>query len=75
MEVLRLGVKSELQIPAYTTATVMQDLVASVTYTTAQGKTGFLTHWERPRIEPASSWLLVGFIITEPQQEHPGLIH
>ena len=26
MEVLRLGLKSELQLPAYTTATAMQDL-------------------------------------------------
>ena len=26
MEVLRLGVKSEMQLPAYTTATAMQDL-------------------------------------------------
>ena len=31
----------------------------SVTYTTACGKVGSLTHWARPGIEPVSSWLLV----------------
>ena len=42
---------------------------ASVTYTTACGNAGSLTHWERPGTEPISSWILVGFITTEPQQE------
>ena len=36
--------------------------VISVTYTTALGKAGSLTHWVRLGIEPASSWILVGFI-------------
>ena len=47
MEVPRLGVKSELQLPAYTTATATQDPslgCVSVTYTTAHGNTGSLTH-------------------------------
>jgi len=39
----------------------------SVTYTTAQINTGPLTHWVKPGIEPASSWILVGFIPDEPQ--------
>ena len=56
MEVPSLGVKSELLLPAYTT-----------TYTTAHSNTGFLTHRSRPGIKLASSWLLVGFITTEPQ--------
>ena len=30
---------------------------------------GSLTHFERPGIEPAFSWMLVGFITTEPQKE------
>ena len=30
-----------------------------------------LTHWARPGIEPASSWILVGFLSTEPWQELP----
>ena len=33
---------------------------------------GSLTHW--PRIKPASSWILVGFLTTEPQQELPILV-
>ena len=34
----------------------------SVTYTTAYSNAGSLTYWARPRIEPASSWMLVGFV-------------
>ena len=41
----------------------------SVTYTTARDKARSLTHWVRPGIKPASSWILVRFIITEPQWE------
>ena len=43
----------------------------SVTYTTAHSNAGFLTHWARPGIKPTSSWILVGFITTEPQWELP----
>ena len=46
MEVLRLGVESELQLPAYTTA---------------HSNVGSLTHWARPGIEPTSLWMLVRF--------------
>ena len=41
---------------------------SSVTYTTAHGNARSLTHWARPGIEPKSSWILVGFVTTEPQQ-------
>ena len=34
----------------------------SVTYTTVHGDARSLTHWVRPWIEPASSWILVGFV-------------
>ena len=34
----------------------------SVTYTTAHGNAGSLTHWTRPGIEPTSSWILGGFV-------------
>ena len=44
---------------------------AYATYTTAHGNPGSLTHWERPGIEPTSSWLLVRFITAKPQQELP----
>ena len=37
----------------------------SVTHTTAHGNTGSLTHGARPGMEPASSWILVGFVTTE----------
>ena len=55
--------------PRYTTATATWDQAASATYTTAHSNTRSLTHWEGPGIEPTSSWILVGFISTEPQQE------
>ena len=35
-----------------------------LTYTTAHSNAGSLTHWARPGIEPASSWVLVRFITT-----------
>ena len=35
--------------------------VTPVTYTTAHGHIGSLTHWARPGIEPESSWILVRF--------------
>ena len=35
---------------------------ASATCTTAHRNAGSLTHWARPEIEPASSWMLVGFL-------------
>ena len=41
----------------------------SVTYTTAHSTTGSLTHWARPGIKPASSWIPIGFISSEPQRE------
>ena len=43
----------------------------STTCTTAHGNTGSLTHWASPGIEPASSWMLVGFVSAEPWQELP----
>ena len=41
----------------------------SATYSTAHGNTGSLTQWARPGIEPATSWFLVWFVSTVPQQE------
>ena len=37
--------------------------------TTAHCHTGSPTHWARPRMEPASSWILNGFPTAEPQWE------
>jgi len=44
MQVPMLGVELELQLPAYATATDRPDLSASVTYATAHGNAGTLTH-------------------------------
>ena len=41
----------------------------SVTYTTAHGNVGSLTHWARPGMEPAALWILVRFVTAEPQQQ------
>ena len=40
-----------------------------VTYSEAHCSAGSLTHWVGPGIEPVSSWILVGLLIAEPQQE------
>ena len=72
MEVPRLGAESELQLPPYTTVTAMPDPSRiCATYTTALSNAGSLTHWARPGIKPAFSWILVRFIIAEPLQELP----
>ena len=54
-------IRAELQLLAYFTATAMQDL--SRDYTTAHGNMGSLTHWARPGIEPAFSWMLVVLLV------------
>ena len=51
MEFPRLGVESELQPQAFTTATATPDLCPT------------------SGIEPASSWILVGFVTAEPRRE------
>ena len=45
----------------------------SANYTAFHGHTESLTHWERPGIEPASSWVLAGFFTAEPQRELPSV--
>ena len=46
----------------------------SAAYTKAHGNTKSLSHWARPRIKPASPWLLVGCISTEPQWDPPAAL-
>ena len=67
MEFPRLGVQSHLcqPIPQLQQGQIR---ATSATYTTAHGRWS-LTHWVGPGMEPTSSWILVGFIIIEPQQE------
>ena len=67
MEVPRLGVESELQLLAYTTATATA--MPDPSYTAAHGNAGSLTHWVRPGIEPSSSWILFRFVSAEPRWE------
>ena len=75
MGVPRLRVESELQLPASTiaTATAMPDLsrICHLNYSTAHGNAGSLTHWAKPGIKPASSWILVRLISAVPQWEIP----
>ena len=59
MAIPRLGLESELQLPE---PQQHQIWAMSVTYTTAHGNTGSLTHWARAGTEPATSWFLVGFV-------------
>ena len=60
VEVSRLGVQMELQLPA--TATWIQTASATATYTAACGNARTLTHRMGPGIEPESAWMLVGFV-------------
>ena len=62
MEVSRLGVKSEIQLPAYTTTTAMWDpsCICDLHHSPWQHRP--FMHWARPGIEPISSWVLVGFV-------------
>ena len=69
MEVPRLGIKSELQLPAYAIATATLGPGASVTYITAHGNAGSPTHCARPGSKPETSWFVVGFVSIEPQWE------
>ena len=58
MEVHRLGIKSELQLLAYTTATATDPDPRHLRPTPQlMGNAGSLTHRARPGIEPASSWV------------------
>jgi len=59
----RLGVQSDLQLPATATATA-----------TVHGNAGSLTLKVRPGIALRSSWMLIGFITTEPHGELLSLV-
>ena len=57
----RLRVESELQLPSYPQPLQWWDPRASATYTTAHNNAGSPTHWGRPGIKLASSWIIVSF--------------
>ena len=69
MEVPWLGVEWSCNCWPTPQSQQCQMWAVSATYTTAHGNPGSLTHWRGPKIEPASSWVLVGFVTTEPQWE------
>ena len=69
VEVLRLGSNQSCSCWPTPEPQHRQIWAASLTYTTAHSNVRSPTHWGRPGIEPASSWMLVGFITTEPWRE------
>ena len=62
MEVPRLGVESELQLPAYIIATATQDpsCICDLYHSSQQRQ--ILNPLSKAKDEPASSWILVRFI-------------
>ena len=62
MEIPGLGVRSELQLQTYATATAIPIQAMSATFAAAQGNARSLTHWVKPGIEPASLWRQVKFL-------------
>ena len=71
MEVPRLGVKLELLLPAYATATAIPGLSCICNLHHSPWDTRSLARWVRPRIEPVSSGTLVRFITAEPGWKLP----
>ena len=69
MKVPRLGFQSELQLPAYATATAKQDLSRVCDLHHSSWQCQILKSLVRPGIEPMSSWILVRFITAELIQE------
>ena len=67
MEGSRLWVELQLQPLAYATATSDLNSVCDLYHRSQQGQ--ILNQWARPRIEPGSSWILAGFVSTEPRWE------
>ena len=58
----RPGVETELQLLAYVTATATWDPSHIFDLHHSSWQCWILTHWGRPGIKPASSWILVEFV-------------
>ena len=69
MEILRLGSNQSCSCWPMPQPQQRQIRAMSVTYPIAHGIARSLTHWARPWMVPASSWILVRFVSTEPQWE------
>ena len=69
MEVPRLGVELELQLPTYATATAMPDpsQVCNLHHSPQQCQT--LNPLSKARDQILTSWFLVGFVSAAPQWE------
>ena len=71
MEITRLGVQSELQLPAYTTATATSDLSCICNLHHSSWQCQILNPLNEARDRTPNLEVLVGFISTVPQQELP----
>ena len=69
MEVPRPGVASELQLPAYATATATPDLSLVCHPHRSSRQHWILNPLSKAGVEPANSWFLVGFVSAAPRQE------
>ena len=69
MEVPRLGIESELQLQAYTTATVTCDLIRICNLHHSSWQRRILHPLSGPGIKLVSLWMLVRFVSTEPRWE------
>ena len=69
MEIPRLGVELELQLPAYTTATATPDPNRACDLHHNSWQCRIPNPRGRPGIEPKTSWFLVGFVSAVPQRE------
>ena len=69
MEVPRVGVGSEVQLPAYAIATATPDPSHICNLHCSSWQYWILNLLSMAGIEPASSWILVRFVTTEPQWE------
>ena len=67
MEVPRLGVQSELQLPAFATATQDSSCVCDLHHSHSNVRS--LAHLVRSGMEPTTSWFLVGFVSAAPRRE------
>ena len=70
VEVSRLGVQSELQLPAYTPATATRD-PSGVCHLHHSSWQRWILNWARPGIEPATLCFLVRFVSVVSRQELP----
>ena len=73
MEVPSLGVQLESQLPAYAMATATRDpnRICNLHHSSWQHR--ILNPLSKARVEPASSWILAGFVSTTPQWELPNI--